>query len=193
MMAKRILFEGADGKVSVISPVPWARLCRSAVVNGTRVKIEPPQPLDRFLRRAVSVEMFAAFAPEFAETEEAFLARVMAKAVPKDAVNVRVVHSTEIPLDRTFRGALTVDCKHDMGKARDIWRNEMRKARAPLLAKLDVDYQMGDELGDAEAKKAIASAKKQLRDVTKDPSLDAAGTTEELKAVWPAALGTRGL
>ena len=76
-------------------------------------------------------------------------------------------------------------------KARAIWRDKMRAARAPLLADLDIQYQKADELGAAAVKAQIAQAKQRLRDAPSDPAIEAAETLEQLIAVWPAELGDR--
>ena len=77
----------------------------------------------------------------------------------------------------------------NMAKARDIHRAKMRDAREPLFAALDVAYQRATETG-ADTSEIVAK-KQALRDVTADPEIDAAQTTEELKAVWPEALGAK--
>lgn len=77
----------------------------------------------------------------------------------------------------------------NMIKARDIHRAKMRETRASLFAALDVDYQRATETN---ADTSVIVAKKQaLRDVTADPEIEAAQTTEELKAVWPEILGPK--
>ena len=95
----------------------------------------------------------------------------------------RVLTRGEIPADRRFRGAWR-DGKGsvavDMPAAREIHRDFLRAARAPLLAKLDIEYQRADEAGDRAAKTRIAAAKQALRDVTAAPEIDAATTPEEL-------------
>ena len=74
----------------------------------------------------------------------------------------------------------------NMAKARDIHRAKMRGAREPLFASLDIAYQRATETG---ADTSTIVAKKQaLRDVTSDPAIEAAQTTDELKAVWPSIL-----
>jgi hypothetical protein len=96
-----------------------------------------------------------------------------------------------IPEDRTFRNAwVLADCRIavNMDKARDIHRERLRTLRAPMLAALDIDYQRADEAGNAGRKRAIATRKQALRDVTADPAIDAAQTPDELKAVLPAIL-----
>ena len=193
MTAKHIIYQAGDGTTCIVTPAPWARHVKAVTVDGTRLAIDPPQPLDRWLRRGVSAEEFAALDVEFAETEEAFLARLQERCVPPDATDIRIVERAEIPTDRTFRNALKSDLTHDMEKCRSIWRDKMRDARKRLLAALDVEYQRADETGDAQEKLSVAAAKRELRDVTAVPEIDAAKTPEELKAVWPECLGNVGL
>lgn len=109
-------------------------------------------------------------------------------------VSVRQVEESDLPADDAFRDAW-VDTGSavavDMPKARDIHRNRLRAMRAPLLAALDVEYQRADEKGDSSAKAKIAAKKQALRDVTSDPAIDAAKTTNKLAAAVPAALELR--
>lgn len=74
----------------------------------------------------------------------------------------------------------------NMAKAREIHRAKMREAREPLFAKLDIAYQRATETGADTS--AIVAQKQALRDVTTNPAIEAAQTTEELKAVWPDCL-----
>jgi len=74
----------------------------------------------------------------------------------------------------------------DMEKARDIHRDKMRVARAPLLTTLDVAFQRALEQNANTA--TIVAQKQALRDVTSDPAIEAAQTVDELKAVWPDIL-----
>ena len=110
--------------------------------------------------------------------------------VPSDWV--AVAFDTGLIRERVFRDAHVWDEKSgvciDMGKARDIWRDNLREARKTKLQALDVLYQRADESADAKAKADIVSQKQALRDVTDDPAIDAAQTAEDLKAVWPDAL-----
>jgi hypothetical protein len=122
------------------------------------------------------------------ETEAEFIERIRQKDVPKDATNVRVVGASEVPADRTFRNAWKSDLTVDMVKAREIHREHLRQMRAPLLQALDVEYQIADERGDTTEKQRVATLKQALRDVTKDPAIEAASTPEAIKAVVPAAL-----
>jgi len=73
-----------------------------------------------------------------------------------------------------------------MEKAREIHRANMRAARDPLFSALDIAYQRATETGADTS--AIVAKKQALRDVTSDPAIDAAQTTDELKAIWPSIL-----
>jgi hypothetical protein len=97
-----------------------------------------------------------------------------------------------VPQDRTFRNAWCCDgaeARVDMPKARELWRDRMRKARAPLLAQLDVEYQRADEQGDLVGKRDVVARKQALRDVTADLAIETADHPEALKQCWPACLG----
>ena len=96
------------------------------------------------------------------------------------------IDESQIPADRTYRGALVHaggKLEHHIAMARAIHKDRLREARAPQLAALDVAYQRADETGDGKAKAEIARQKQALRDVTKDPAIDAAETIDQLKAV----------
>ena len=73
----------------------------------------------------------------------------------------------------------------DMTKAREIWRDKIRAARAEEFAALDMQYMRADEADDTDAKAEVVARKNLLRDAPADPAIEAASTTEELVAVWP--------
>ena len=73
----------------------------------------------------------------------------------------------------------------DIDKCKEIHLDKFRAARAPKLAKLDVDYMKAIEVEDSVAASAIAVAKQELRDVTKLPLPD---TLPEIKETWPTIL-----
>jgi hypothetical protein len=73
-----------------------------------------------------------------------------------------------------------------MEKAREIHRAKMRDAREPFFAALDIAYQRATETGADTS--AIVAKKQDLREVTSDPAIEAAQTTDELKAIWPDIL-----
>lgn len=157
-----ILYARADGGVSIVRPV----INTHTLVDGEIVPI--PETL----------------------TEEAALIRAMNGLPPEVDRNAAfVVDESAIPTDRTFRDAwvLTADALAvDMTKARDIHRDRIRAARAPLLAAADVAYLRALEAGQNTA--AIVARKNALRDAPNDPAIDAAATPAALAAIWPSIL-----
>lgn len=91
------------------------------------------------------------------------------------------------PAERTFRdgweandnGTITVN----MDAAKDIWRDKIRVAREPELAKLDTAFMKAQETGADTT--AIVAQKQALRDAPAHADIDAATTPDELKAVQP--------
>ena len=70
----------------------------------------------------------------------------------------------------------------DMAKAREIHKTNIRTARAPKLAELDVEFQKALETG---ASTTDFVAKKQaLRDAPADAGIASASDTDALKAQW---------
>lgn len=109
----------------------------------------------------------------------------------------RLVALEEIPTDRTFRNALRDSggkLEHDMGHARAIHRDRIREARAHRMAELDIAYMVASETGHpgSAVLEGLRAEKQQLRDAPADPAIDAATTTDELKAVWPSRLKRLG-
>ncbi len=77
----------------------------------------------------------------------------------------------------------------DMAKAREIHKTNIRNARTPKLAELDIEFQKAQETS---ANTTDIVAKKQaLRDAPAATAIASATTTDELKAQWDTAtLGT---
>lgn len=126
-------------------------------------------------------------------TEDEALQRAWKKDVPADAINPQIVEESAIPADRIFRNAWKAGVsriEHDMEKCRAIHRDTLRALRAPKLACLDVEFQRSYK--DPAKLDAIEAEKQILRDVTKDPSIEAAKTPEELKLAVPAVLSAPG-
>ena len=70
----------------------------------------------------------------------------------------------------------------DMAKAREIHKTNIREARAPKLAELDIEFQKALETG---ASTTDIVAKKQApRDAPADAGIAAASDTDALKAQW---------
>ena len=77
----------------------------------------------------------------------------------------------------------------DMAKAREIHKTNIRSARAPKLAELDIEFQKAQETSSSTTD--IVAKKNALRDAPADSGIDAASTTDELKAQWKTdILGT---
>ena len=74
----------------------------------------------------------------------------------------------------------------NIDKAREIHKNLLRKARQPLLERLDIDYIRAQEQGIDTTD--IVSKKQQLRDITNHPDLLSASTVDDLKSFWPDIL-----
>ena len=77
----------------------------------------------------------------------------------------------------------------DMAKAREIHKTNIRKARSPKLAELDVEFQKALETSSDTA--AIVSKKQALRDAPADSAIESAADVTALKAQWNTSiLGT---
>lgn len=106
---------------------------------------------------------------------------IAAKDVPQ-GLAWQIVEDTDIPSDRTFRNAWTLQdglLGHDLMKCMDMTKDRLRAARKPLLEAQDVLFQRALETGADTT--AIVTEKQRLRDVTKlvTPEL----TLDELKGV----------
>ena len=77
----------------------------------------------------------------------------------------------------------------DMAKAREIHKANIREARAPKLAELDVEFQKALETGASTTD--IVAKKQALRDAPADSGIAAASDADALKAQWKTdILGT---
>jgi len=77
----------------------------------------------------------------------------------------------------------------NMAKAREIHKNNIREARAPKLAELDIEFQKALETSADTS--AIVAKKQALRDAPADSGIAAASDADALKAQWKTdILGT---
>ena len=77
----------------------------------------------------------------------------------------------------------------NMAKAREIHKTNIRKARSPKLAELDVEFQKALETGSSTTD--IVAKKQALRDAPADSGIEAASDANALKAQWNTSiLGT---
>ena len=77
----------------------------------------------------------------------------------------------------------------DMAKAREIHKGNIRAAREPKLAELDIEFQKALETGASTTD--IVAKKQALRDAPADSGIAAASDADALKAQWKTdILGT---
>ena len=70
----------------------------------------------------------------------------------------------------------------DMAKAREIHKTNIRAARTPKLAELDIEFQKALETGASTTD--IVAKKQALRDAPADAGIAAASDADALKAQW---------
>ena len=70
----------------------------------------------------------------------------------------------------------------DMAKAREIHKTNIRNARTPKLAELDIEFQKALETGASTTD--IVAKKQALRDAPADSGIVAASDEASLKAQW---------
>ena len=70
----------------------------------------------------------------------------------------------------------------DMAKAREIHKTNIRTAREPKLAELDVEFQKAQETSADTS--SIVAKKQALRDAPADSAIAAASDAAALKAQW---------
>lgn len=110
--------------------------------------------------------------------------------IPGDAIaNWWMGDDTELPAGfRNFIEAIALNGNKapgvDMAKAREILRNKIREARAPLFQEHDVKFMLALEKG--EPTDAAVAAKQELRDLTSSKAIDNAKNLTSLVAAWPA-------
>ena len=77
----------------------------------------------------------------------------------------------------------------DMAKAREIHKENIRQARTPKLAELDIEFQKAQETSASTTD--IVAKKQALRDAPADSAIASASDADALKAQWNTAiLGT---
>ena len=74
----------------------------------------------------------------------------------------------------------------DMAKAREIHKTNIRKARTPKLAELDIEFQKALETGASTTD--IVSKKQALRDAPADSAIVSASDEAALKAQWNTSI-----
>ena len=74
----------------------------------------------------------------------------------------------------------------DMTKAREIHKTNIRNARTPKFAELDIEFQKALETGASTTD--IVAKKQALRDAPADSGIAAASDTDALKAQWKTSI-----
>ena len=74
----------------------------------------------------------------------------------------------------------------DMAKAREIHKTNIRNARTPKLAELDIEFQKALETGASTTD--IVAKKQALRDAPAAAGIATAATTTELKQQWDTTI-----
>ena len=70
----------------------------------------------------------------------------------------------------------------DMAKAKELHKDNIRRARTPKLLELDIEFTKALETGASTTD--IAAKRQALRDAPADSAIDSATTPDELKAQW---------
>lgn len=106
------------------------------------------------------------------------------KTVP-DHVSWRRVEDSEIPTDRTFRDALvdTGSLEHDVEKARELKREQLRHERATAFIELDGQWMRAFARGDARTAAEVEAKRQALRDLPASDRIREARTVDELKVI----------
>lgn len=100
----------------------------------------------------------------------------------------RIVDTKDLPQDREFRDAWTIEGKIDLAKAKEIWKRKIRIARNKKLEELDVKWAKAFERGDVKIAASYATEKQVLRDLTEREELTKAKSVEQLRKFWPSVL-----
>ena len=74
----------------------------------------------------------------------------------------------------------------DMAKAKEVHKKNIRSARNPKLAELDIEYQRATETSADTS--AIVAKKEVLRDYPAHAGITTAQNTQDLKADWDASI-----
>lgn len=101
-------------------------------------------------------------------------------------VSWRRLSAGDIPQDRTFRGAWEDNGReivHNIEKAREIKRHQLRHERAALFPTLDARWQRAVGQKRTQEAAEVETKRQKLRDAPADPRIDTAASVEDLKAI----------
>lgn len=73
----------------------------------------------------------------------------------------------------------------NLDEAKNIWRNNLRVLRIPILEKLDIEFMKAIENNNSIQQQDIANKKQILRDAPSDPRIQNAQSIQELININP--------
>ena len=142
----------------------------------------------------ILVEMFPCLQEINPATDKPFTVQEIADKDVPDGVPYSIVEDSAIPTDQSFRdawkgvavGTPDVYVQHNMVKAIEIHKKNIRNTREPLLSALDVDFQRALETS---ADTSTIVAKKQaLRDAPAASGISTSTSITQLKAQWDTSI-----
>ena len=142
----------------------------------------------------ILVEMFPCLQEINPATDKPFTVQEIADKDVPDGVPYSIVEDSAIPTDQSFRdswegvavGTSSVYVQHNMVKAIEIHKKNIRNTREPLLSALDVDFQIALETS---ADTSTIVAKKQaLRDAPAASGISTSTSITQLKAQWDTSI-----
>ena len=123
-----------------------------------------------------------------ADKTDLTLDEIKAKACPSDRT-IYTVNKSIIPAEDGFYEAWTYTDSGfgiNMTKAKEIHKTNIRLAREPKLAALDIEFQKALETSTDTS--GIVSKKQALRDAPADSGISSASTIDELKSQWNTSI-----
>lgn len=121
-------------------------------------------------------ETLKVFTPTEVGLSTADLSELALAVVPK-GISFKIIDQAEVPSDRTFRDAWKEEGESvgvDIVKAREVQKDRIRVARAPLMTELDYKQNAGED---------VSVERQRLKDFT--ALVDSVSDVEELKTVIP--------
>ena len=161
--------------------------------NGTKMKIIYNDPSDGTITEVTP--LFTDINPATGKIWT--IEEIAEKDVPVGVSTYSIVEDSVIPTDFSFRGAWVgvgigttgATITEDITKAREVHKANIRNARKPKFAELDIQFQQALETSADTS--AIVAKKQALRDAPAASGIATAANTVELKAQWDTTnLGT---
>lgn len=101
-------------------------------------------------------------------------------------VKWKEIDPASVPTDREFRNAWTYNGKrfdHDIEKAREVHKDNLRARRAKLFERLDLEVSVATARGDSAEAARLENRRQKLRDITKDPRIASAKSIADLRKI----------